>query len=146
MKLQQRKIFCLKAISHYLPVIHQWARHTLLWHSASVFHKTDLLEPENPQVATMSVIYCSGEVLFWFFCLFVFNCVYAFSCGTHRILVVHSKQFPSWWNHFWICAMELTLGVSNLQSRDPESSISGYMEWISVQPSKVAFCMCTRCC
>lgn len=58
---------CLKAISYYLPIVNQWARQTLLWHRASVFHKADLLEIHK-------VLLCQWFIAMERFCYDFFVC------------------------------------------------------------------------
>lgn len=78
--------------------------------------------------------------------MFVINCVYAFSGGTHWCSSGALKAIPILVKpHLNLC-IGVTVGVSHLQSEDAESSISGYMECILVQLSKVAFCTHTRFC
>lgn len=76
------------------------------------------------------------------FFLSVFNSVYAFSCGTHCCSSGALKAGPILVKPRLNLCNGVTLGVSHLQSGVAESSIGGCMEWISVQLSKVAFCVC----
>lgn len=67
--------------------------------------------------------------------------MYAFSCDTqwcnNHSTTCHVKPHLNWCNG-------ITRGIPYLESGDAEASSSGCMKWISVQPSRVAFCTHTQ--